>query len=53
MTNHPVLAYCDNNKEVTLQVDASETGLDAALLQEGQPVAYASRALRDPETRYA
>ena len=53
VTNHPVLAYFDNNKEVTLQVDASETGLGAALLQEGQPVAYASRALRDPETRYA
>ena len=48
-----MLAYFDNNKEVTLQVDASETGLGAALLQEGQPVAYASRALRDPETRYA
>ena len=27
--------------------------MGAALLQSGQPVAYTSRALRDPETRYA
>ena len=28
-------------------------GLGAALLQEGQPIAFASRALTDTETRYA
>ena len=53
VTAYPVLRYFSNDKEVTLQVDSSETGLGAALLQEGQPVAYASRALTDPETRYA
>jgi predicted aspartyl protease len=53
VTAYPVLRYFDPNKEVTLQVDASQTGLGAALLQEDQPVAYASRALTDTETRYA
>ena len=45
ITNHPVLRYYDVSKEVTLQCDASQSGLGAALLQEGQPVAFASRAL--------
>lgn len=53
VTSHPVLRYYDNTKELTLQCDASETGLGAALMQEGQPIAYASRALTDVETRYA
>ena len=52
-TNVPVLRYYDLNKEVTIQCDASQTGLGAALMQEGQPVAYASRALTDTEQRYA
>ena len=38
---------------MTIQCDASQSGLGAALLQNGQPVAYASRALTDAETRYA
>ena len=33
--------------------DSSQTGLGALLLQDNKPVAYASRALTDPETRYA
>ena len=45
ITNHPVLRYYDVSTEVTLQCDASQSGLGAALLQEGQPVAFASRAL--------
>ena len=45
----PVLRYYDQRAEVTLQCDASQSGLGAALLQNGQPVAFASRA----ETRYA
>ena len=40
-------------EEVTLQCDASQSGLGAALLQNGQPVAYASRALSPAETHYA
>ena len=48
VTRTPVL-----NEEVTIQCDASLSGLGAALLQKGQPVAYASRALTPAETRYA
>ena len=49
----PVLAYYDPEKELAIQCDASSKGIGAALLQEGKPLAYASRALTDPETRYA
>ena len=40
-------------KELTLKNDACEYGLGAALIQEEQPVAYASRSLSDTEKRYA
>ena len=53
LSNTPVLRYYNLAQEVTIQCDASQFGLGAALLQEGQPVAYASRALTDTETRYA
>ena len=53
LTQAPVLAYFDPTKELSIQCDASGQGLGAALLQEGQPLAYASRALSDTETRYA
>ena len=49
----PVLRYYNLQEEVTIQCDASQFGLGAALLQKGQPVAYASRALTDAETRYS
>ena len=49
----PVLRYYDLKEEVTIQCDASQSGLGAAFLQNGQPVAYASRALTSAETRYA
>ena len=53
VTNTPVLRYYNLEEEVTLQCDASQHGLGAALLQKGQPVAYASRALTPTETRHA
>ncbi len=31
VTDHPVLCYFDSQKEVTLQVDASDTGLEACV----------------------
>jgi hypothetical protein len=52
ITSTPVLWYY-NSKEVTFQCDASQIGLGVALLQNGQPVVYSSRALTDAETRYA
>ena len=52
ITNPPVLAYYVK-KPVTLTCDASKSGLGAACLQEGRPVAYASRALTETEHNYA
>ena len=53
VTNTPVLRYYHLEDEATLQCDASQSGLGAALMQLGQPVAYASRALTSAETGYA
>ena len=47
-----MLRFYDVTDEVTLQCDASECGLGAALLQLCQPVAYASRALSLTEQSY-
>ena len=46
------LRYYDRTKPVTVQVDATQRGLGACLLQEGQPIAFASKSLTDTETRY-
>jgi hypothetical protein len=40
-----VLRYYDVTKPVVLQTDASSKGLGAVLLQDGFPVAYASRTM--------
>ena len=53
LTTLPVLTYFDKDKDHIIQTDASKTGLSAVLLQEGQPVVYASRALTDTEQRYS
>ena len=37
---------------MTIQVDASQVGLSVALLQNGKPVAFASKALTKTECRY-
>lgn len=52
LTTTPVLGYYDVNKEVKLSVDASSTALGACLLQNGKPVAYATRALTKAEKNY-
>lgn len=49
----PVLRFFDVRAETHLQCDASEKGLGACLMQEGQPVAYASRSLTAAESNYA
>ena len=53
VTNTPVLRYYSLQEEVTIQCDVSQTGLGALLLQNDQPVAYASRALTTTEIHYA
>lgn len=53
ITEAPTLKCYDVNKAVSLSVDASSDGIGAVILQEGQPVAYGSRALTDCQRRYA
>ena len=53
VTQAPLLKFYSLQDEVTLQYDASQSGLGAALLQNGQPVAYASCALTPTECRNA
>ena len=47
------LRYFNPSLPVTIQVDASQVGLGAALLQNGKPIAFASKALTRNECRYA
>ena len=48
-----VLKFYDPTKPVKLQVDASKSGLGACVLQDGHPIAYASRSLTQAEEHYA
>lgn len=53
ITSSLVLQPFDPNKKTVIQTDASQHGLGSCLLQDGLPVAYASRGLSDTEKRYA
>ncbi|XP_037781090.1 uncharacterized protein LOC119577581 [Penaeus monodon] len=57
LMNAPILTLPDYSKTFYLRTDASDTGLGAVLLQSVDgvlmPIAYASRKLKDRETRYA
>lgn len=58
LTETPVLALYDTNRQVRICADASSYGLGAVLEQESgegqwKPVAYASRAMSETEGRYA
>ena len=53
ITEPPVLKYYESTKPLIIQCDASDHGLGAALIQEGKPVAFASRALTHAEKQYA
>ena len=52
ISSDQTLKYYDPNSEVTIQCDASDYGLGAVLLQNEQPVYYASRALTSAERNY-
>ena len=52
VVKHPVLKYYDVQEPVVVQCDASEHGLGAALLQNGQPIVFASRYLSQTERQY-
>ena len=49
----PVIAYYNPKEDLVIQCDNSGTGVEAALMQNDQPIAYASRVLANTETRYA
>ena len=53
LSESPCLAYFDSSKEVVIQADSSKHGIGAALLQEGRPTKYASRALTPSERNWA
>ena len=53
VTSPAVLKYYDPEAKLVLQCDASVTGLGAALMQDGKPVAYASRALTTTKRNHA
>ena len=52
-TEAPVLRFYDPTLPLTLSVDSSSTGLGCVIMQEGQPIAYASRALTKTHQNYA
>lgn len=52
VTEAPLLKYYNPDEKLIMQCDASEKGLGATLMQNRQPIAFASCALTDPETRY-
>lgn len=53
VSSTPILRYFDHAVQLEGQGDASDHGLGFSLLQDGQPITYASRALTAPETRYS
>ena len=53
ITPTPALKFYDVSKSVMLTCEASFGGLGAACLQDGLPVAYASRSLTKTEQNYA
>ena len=57
LTTQPILQYYDPIRPIKISSDASKNGLGAVILQlhgdVWMPVAYASRAMLDAETRYA
>ena len=48
----PTLAFFDVSKHTVLQTDASATGIGFALLQDGKPVLYGSKALQSNALNY-
>lgn len=52
IVNAAVLKYYNPDEELTIQCDASDTGLGAAHTKRGEPVAFASRALTHTERCY-
>ena len=52
LTTAPVLAITQGNTGFAIYCDASKLGLGAVLMQNDRVIAYASRQLKEYETRY-
>lgn len=52
LSSEPIIQYFDSKEETHLQVDASQSGLGAVLLQDRRTVAYASCSSTDTECGY-
>ena len=53
LVEKPLLGYYDVSKKVRLTCDASQSGLGAAILQDGRPIASASKAMTETQMNYA
>lgn len=53
ITNTPILQPFDQNKHIVIQTDASKSGLGCVLMQNKNPIAFASRSLTEAEQNYA
>ncbi|KAL0411995.1 UNVERIFIED_CONTAM: Transposon Tf2-11 polyprotein [Sesamum latifolium] len=53
MVTDPVLALPDMSKPFVVETDASDFALGGILMQDGHPVAFESRKLKDVERRYS
>lgn len=51
--NALVLRFFDPKKQLNIQADTLKDYLGACLLQEGHPIAYASRTLTETKMNYA
>ena len=53
ITEAPVLAYYDPEKDNVIQSDASLKEIGRVLMPDGKPVCYANQSLNDTESRYS
>ena len=53
LTRAPVLKYFDISKKLSMQVNASKSGLGATLIQDKRPISMASKALTKCQCNYA
>lgn len=53
ITNAPVLGYFDPSKQLVIECDSSQNGTGCCLMQDGKPIAYASKTLTQTEKMYA
>lgn len=49
----PVLIPFDSDKDIRIECDASRNGLGCCMIQDGNPISFASRSLTDCEKNYS